>query len=67
MKENERLISLDAFRGFTIASMIMVNNPGSWSSVYAPLLHKPWNGITPTDLIFPSRSDNIVLHMILSY
>jgi predicted acyltransferase len=53
MKENERLISLDAFRGFTIASMIMVNNPGSWSNVYAPLLHKSWNGITPTDLIFP--------------
>ncbi len=53
MKENERLISLDAFRGFTIASMIMVNNPGSWSNVYAPLLHKPWHGITPTDLIFP--------------
>jgi predicted acyltransferase len=53
MQENERLISLDAFRGFTIASMIMVNNPGSWSHVYAPLLHKPWHGITPTDLIFP--------------
>lgn len=53
MKQNERLISLDAFRGFTIAAMIMVNNPGSWSHVYAPLLHKPWNGITPTDLIFP--------------
>jgi predicted acyltransferase len=53
MQENERLISLDAFRGFTIASMIMVNNPGSWSNVYAPLLHRPWNGITPTDLIFP--------------
>jgi len=53
MKENERLISLDAFRGFTIASMIMVNNPGSWSHVYTPLLHKPWHGITPTDLIFP--------------
>jgi predicted acyltransferase len=53
MKPNERLISLDAFRGFTIAAMIMVNNPGSWSHVYAPLLHKPWNGITPTDLIFP--------------
>jgi len=53
MKENERLISLDAFRGFTIAAMIMVNNPGSWSSIYAPLEHKPWNGITPTDLIFP--------------
>jgi predicted acyltransferase len=53
MQENERLISLDAFRGFTIASMIMVNNPGTWSHVYAPLLHKPWHGITPTDLIFP--------------
>ncbi len=53
MKENERLISLDAFRGFTIAAMIMVNNPGSWSKVFAPLMHKPWHGITPTDLIFP--------------
>ncbi len=53
MKTNQRLISLDAFRGFTIAAMILVNNPGSWSHVYAPLLHKPWNGITPTDLIFP--------------
>lgn len=53
MKERERLISLDAFRGFTIAAMIMVNNPGSWSHVYAPLLHKPWHGITVTDLIFP--------------
>lgn len=53
MKENERLISLDAFRGFTIAAMIMVNNPGSWSHIYAPLEHAPWNGITPTDLIFP--------------
>lgn len=53
MNQNVRLISLDAFRGFTIAAMIMVNNPGSWSSVYAPLLHKPWHGITPTDLIFP--------------
>lgn len=52
-KENKRLISLDAFRGFTIAAMIMVNNPGSGNHVYAPLLHKPWNGITITDLIFP--------------
>ena len=53
MKQSERLISLDAFRGFTIAAMIMVNNPGSWSHVYAPLLHKAWHGITVTDLIFP--------------
>ncbi|MDX9881504.1 MAG: heparan-alpha-glucosaminide N-acetyltransferase domain-containing protein [Prolixibacteraceae bacterium] len=50
---SERLISLDAFRGFTIAAMIMVNNPGTWSHVYAPLLHAKWHGLTPTDLIFP--------------
>jgi len=48
-----RLVSLDAFRGATIAGMILVNNPGSWSYVYAPLRHAEWNGWTPTDLIFP--------------
>lgn len=48
-----RLISLDALRGFTIAAMIIVNDPGSWDHVYAPLLHAEWNGITPTDYIFP--------------
>lgn len=53
MKEFKRLISLDAFRGFTIAAMIMVNNPASWSYIYPPLRHADWNGITPTDLIFP--------------
>jgi predicted acyltransferase len=53
MTESKRLVSLDAFRGFTIAAMIMVNNPGSWSHVYPPLLHAEWNGLTPTDLIFP--------------
>lgn len=46
-------MSLDAFRGLTIAAMILVNNPGSWASVYPPLLHAPWHGWTPTDLIFP--------------
>ncbi len=50
---SERLASLDAFRGLTIAAMILVNNPGSWSHVYAPLLHAEWHGWTPTDLIFP--------------
>jgi len=50
---NKRLVSLDAFRGITIAGMILVNNPGSWSTVYAPLLHAPWHGWTPTDFIFP--------------
>ena len=49
----ERLYSLDVFRGITVAAMILVNNPGSWDSVYPPLLHAHWNGCTPTDLIFP--------------
>jgi predicted acyltransferase len=50
---SNRLQSLDALRGFTIIAMIIVNSPGSWDHVYAPLLHADWNGITPTDLIFP--------------
>jgi predicted acyltransferase len=48
----ERLLSLDVFRGITIAAMILVNNPGTWH-VYPPLQHADWNGCTPTDLIFP--------------
>lgn len=48
-----RLLSLDVMRGITIAAMIMVNNPGTWSHVYAPLRHAEWNGLTPTDLVFP--------------
>ena len=48
-----RLTSLDVFRGIAIASMILVNNPGSWDYVYPPLDHAEWNGCTPTDLIFP--------------
>jgi predicted acyltransferase len=51
--KSERLLSLDVFRGITIAGMILVNNPGSWSAVYPPLLHAKWHGCTPTDLIFP--------------
>ncbi|WP_186758224.1 acyltransferase family protein [Echinicola salinicaeni] len=54
MKGNsKRLISLDAMRGATIAAMILVNYPGSWDHVFPPLLHAHWNGITPTDFIFP--------------
>lgn len=48
-----RLLSLDTFRGITVAAMIMVNNPGDWGHVYGPLLHAHWHGWTPTDLIFP--------------
>src|SRR5262245_10365202 len=51
--DNERLVSLDAFRGATVAAMILVNNPGDWEHVYWPLDHAPWHGWTPTDLIFP--------------
>ena len=50
---SNRLLSLDFFRGITIAAMILVNNPGSWAHVYPPLLHAQWHGWTPTDLIFP--------------
>ena len=53
MAKGERLVSLDVMRGLTIAAMLVVNNPGSWSYVYAPLRHAPWNGLTPTDLIYP--------------
>lgn len=49
----ERLLSLDVFRGLTIAGMLLVNDPGSWGSIYPPLEHANWNGWTPTDLIFP--------------
>jgi predicted acyltransferase len=48
-----RLVSLDVFRGVTIAAMILVNDPGSWGHIYPPLEHAEWNGWTPTDLIFP--------------
>lgn len=49
-----RLVSLDVFRGITIAAMILVNNPGSWDSVFPPLRHAEWHGCTLADLVFPS-------------
>lgn len=48
-----RMGSIDALRGLTVAAMLLVNNPGDWGHVYAPLLHAEWHGFTPTDLIFP--------------
>ena len=53
MTSRERLLALDVFRGMTVAGMLLVNNPGTWSAIYPPLEHAPWNGWTPTDLIFP--------------
>ena len=53
MSPNDRLVSLDVFRGLTIAGMVLVNNPGTWSSIYWPLQHAQWHGWTPTDLVFP--------------
>lgn len=50
---NQRFYSLDVFRGATVALMILVNNPGSWAHIYAPLDHSSWHGCTPTDLVFP--------------
>ncbi|MCA9257639.1 MAG: DUF1624 domain-containing protein [Planctomycetales bacterium] len=50
---HSRLLSLDAFRGLTILAMILVNNPGTWSSLYWPVAHAKWHGWTPTDLVFP--------------
>ncbi|MBN1938902.1 MAG: DUF1624 domain-containing protein [Candidatus Aminicenantes bacterium] len=49
----ERFLSIDAFRGLTIAAMVLVNNPGSWSHVHPLLRHADWHGWTPTDLVFP--------------
>ena len=62
----ERLRSLDVFRGATIAAMILVNTPGSWDHVYAPLLHAEWHGLTPTDLVFPNFVFIVGVSLVLS-
>lgn len=67
MEKSQRLLALDVLRGITIAGMIMVNNPGSWSFVYAPLQHASWNGLTPTDLVFPFFMFIMGISMYLSY
>lgn len=64
---NNRLISLDAFRGFTIMFMIIVNTPGSWSHVFPPLLHASWNGVTPTDYVFPFFLFIVGVSIVLAY
>jgi predicted acyltransferase len=52
--KNERIISVDILRGMTVLLMIIVNNPGNWGAIYAPLMHAKWHGCTPTDLVFPT-------------
>lgn len=64
---DQRLVSLDAFRGLTIAAMILVNNPGSWDHVYAPLLHAEWHGWTPTDLVYPFFLFIVGVAMVFSF
>ncbi len=62
-----RLVSLDIFRGMTIAGMILVNDPGSWANLYWPLEHAAWNGWTPTDLIFPFFLFIVGVAMVFSF
>ena len=66
-KRRDRLISLDAMRGFTIAAMILVNFPGTWDHIYAPLRHSEWNGLTFTDLIAPFFLFIVGVSVVLAY
>ncbi|MCK4749719.1 MAG: DUF5009 domain-containing protein, partial [Bacteroidales bacterium] len=65
--KSKRLISLDALRGFTIAAMVIVNDPGSWNHVYGPLKHAEWNGCTLTDLVFPFFLFIVGISIALAY
>jgi len=53
MNQVQRIEAIDILRGLALALMLLVNNPGNWSAVYAPFLHADWHGLTPTDLVFP--------------
>ncbi|WP_281541720.1 acyltransferase family protein [Maribacter aestuarii] len=63
----DRIISVDIFRGATIILMVLVNTPGTWSNVYAPFLHAPWHGYTPTDLVFPFFLFIVGTSIVFSY
>jgi predicted acyltransferase len=62
-----RVLSVDVFRGMTIAAMILVNNPGTWAYIYPPLAHAEWHGLTPTDLIFPFFLFIVGITIVLAY
>ncbi|MGC1514646.1 MAG: heparan-alpha-glucosaminide N-acetyltransferase domain-containing protein, partial [Maribacter sp.] len=63
----DRIQSVDMFRGATILAMVLVNTPGTWSHVYAPLLHADWHGYTPTDLVFPFFLFIVGTSIVFSY
>tara|TARA_R110000868_G_scaffold100180_1_gene275634 strand:+ start:394 stop:1482 length:1089 start_codon:yes stop_codon:yes gene_type:complete len=63
----ERILSVDIFRGMTIVLMILVNNPGTWSSIYPPFTHAEWHGYTPTDLVFPFFLFIVGTSIVFSY
>lgn len=63
----DRIVSVDIFRGATILLMVLVNTPGTWGSVYAPLLHADWHGYTPTDLVFPFFLFIVGTSIVFSY
>ena len=67
MASGQRLLSIDALRGLTIAGMILVNDPGNWDAVYPPLEHAEWNGWTPTDLVFPFFLFLVGVAMVFSF
>lgn len=67
MNTSNRILSVDIFRGLTVASMILVNNPGTWNHVYSPFLHAEWHGLTPTDLIFPFFLFIVGMSITLAY
>ncbi len=67
MNTSKRIISVDIFRGMTIALMILVNNPGTWANIYSPFRHADWHGCTPTDLVFPFFLFIVGTSIVLAY
>lgn len=67
VQNTTRYVALDVLRGITIAAMLVVNNPGTRSAVFAPLRHSKWAGCTPTDLVFPFFLFIVGVSMVFSF